>query len=120
MNTLLDPALLATRLRSLPMGDWMGRISKVVGLVVESTGPDCSVGEQMLIHSTDAAGNLEVAGKFGVNSAASQAAYASGGAAPAGGTGTAAGGWDTAAHRDAAITLLNNIRTALVNAGIMS
>lgn len=35
------------------------------------------------------------------------------GAAPAGGTGTAAGGWDTAAHRDAAITTLNNLRTRL-------
>lgn len=35
------------------------------------------------------------------------------GAAPAGGTGTAAGGWDTAAHRDAAIATLNNIRTRL-------
>jgi hypothetical protein len=40
--------------------------------------------------------------------------------AAAGGVGTAAGGWDTAAHRDSAITLLNNIRTALVNNGIMS
>ena len=56
MNTILDPADLATRLRGLPKGDWMGRVAKVVGLVVESTGPDCSVGEQMLIHSTDQTG----------------------------------------------------------------
>ena len=32
-------------------------------------------------------------------------------AAPAGGTGAAAGGWDTAAHRDTAIALLNNLKT---------
>ena len=31
--------------------------------------------------------------------------------APAGGTGTAAGAWDTALNRDAAITLINNLRT---------
>jgi flagellum-specific ATP synthase len=34
----------------------MGRVTKVVGLVVESSGPDCSVGEQMLIHGMDASG----------------------------------------------------------------
>lgn len=38
---------------------------------------------------------------------------------PAGGTGAAAGGWDTAGHRDAAILLINAMRTALVNAGLM-
>ena len=47
-------------------------------------------------------------------------AVASGGAAPAGGVGTAAGGWDTAGHRDSAITLLNTIRTALIARGILS
>lgn len=57
---------------------------------------------------------------FGSNGATPQTSYPSGGAAPAGGAGTAAGGWDTAAHRDAAITLLNNIRSALVANGIMS
>ena len=41
-----------------------------------------------------------------------------GSAAPAGGTGTAAGGYDTAAHRDALITLVNNMRTALINFGL--
>ena len=34
----------------LPPGDWMGRVTKVVGLVVESRGPEASVGEQMIIH----------------------------------------------------------------------
>lgn len=53
---LLEPAALAARLRGLPKGDWLGRVTKVVGLVVESTGPDCSVGEQMLIHGTDSSG----------------------------------------------------------------
>jgi hypothetical protein len=38
---------------------------------------------------------------------------------PAGGTGAAAGGWDTAAHRDAAIATINEIRTTLVNLGLM-
>jgi hypothetical protein len=41
-------------------------------------------------------------------------------AAPAGGTGTAAGGWDTAAHRDTAITLINQMRTILRNLGLMA
>jgi hypothetical protein len=63
---------------------------------------------------------LAMTGGLGVNGKAAQSAYASGGAAPSGGTGTSAGGWDTAAHRDAAITLLNNIRSALVANGIMS
>ena len=54
--SVLDLSSVAAHLRGLPKGDWMGRVTKVVGLVVESTGPDCSVGEQMLIHSTDASG----------------------------------------------------------------
>lgn len=40
-------------------------------------------------------------------------------AAPAGGVGTVAGGYDTAVNRDAAITLLNTIRTALIGVGIL-
>lgn len=40
-------------------------------------------------------------------------------ACPAGGTGAAAGGWDTAGNRDSAITLINAMRTALINAGLM-
>jgi hypothetical protein len=66
------------------------------------------------------AGDVRFGGKFGANGATPQAAAASGGAAPAGGTGATAGAYDTAAHRDALITLVNNIRTALVNNGIMS
>jgi hypothetical protein len=65
-------------------------------------------------------GTLGATGAFGANNATPQTAYASGGAAPAGGTGAAAGGWDTAGHRDSAIALLNNIRAALVNNGILS
>ena len=57
---------------------------------------------------------------FGCNGKSAQVAYVSGGAAPAGGIGTAAGGYDTAVNRDAAITLLNNIRLALIANGIMS
>lgn len=47
-------------------------------------------------------------------------------APPAGGTGATAGAYDTAAHRDALIdsvtklvTDVTNIRTALINAGIL-
>lgn len=40
-------------------------------------------------------------------------------AAPDGGVGTAAGGYDTEVNRDAAITLLNTIRTALIGVGIL-
>ncbi len=68
----------------------------------------------------DQAQGMTVVGAFGCNTKAAQAAFASGGAAPAGGTGATAGAYDTAAHRDALITLVNNIRTALVNNGIMS
>lgn len=68
----------------------------------------------------DSAGGLQASGGFGCNTKTAQTAYASGGAAPAGGTGATAGAYDTAAHRDALITLVNNIRTALVNNGIMS
>jgi len=40
-------------------------------------------------------------------------------ACPAGGTGATAGGWDTADHRDEAIALLNAMRTALINLGLI-
>lgn len=70
--------------------------------------------------STVLTGSLVASGGFGVNGATAQTAFASGGAAPAGGTGATAGAYDTSAHRDALITLVNNMRTALVNAGLMS
>lgn len=41
-----------------------------------------------------------------------------GAAAPAGGTGATAGAYDTAANRDSMITLVNNMRTALINLGL--
>lgn len=47
-------------------------------------------------------------------------ATASGGAAPAGGVGATAGAYDTAPHRDALITLVNNMRIALIANGIMT
>jgi len=65
----------------------------------------------------ESSGTAPMVGFFGATAVAQQSV---GSAAPAGGTGTAAGGWDTAAHRDAAITLLNNIRTALQNLGLSS
>lgn len=39
--------------------------------------------------------------------------------APAGGTGTSSGGWDTSDNRDIAITLINEMRLAMIAAGIM-
>ncbi len=46
----MDLTALGQQVRKLPPGDIMGRVSKVVGLIVESRGPEGSVGEQMLIH----------------------------------------------------------------------
>ena len=48
-----------------------------------------------------------------------QRASADQAAAPAGGTGATAGAYDTAAHRDALIALVNEMRTTLVNLGLM-
>lgn len=70
--------------------------------------------EGLRIEATGAAVTIGFLGSAAV------ARQASGGAAPAGGTGTAAGGWDTAAHRDSAITTLNNLRTGLINLGLFS
>jgi hypothetical protein len=61
---------------------------------------------------------VHVAGGFGCNAAAPQAAYASGGAL----AGTADATWSAneVTMLNAVKTLINNIRTALVNNGIMS
>lgn len=48
-----------------------------------------------------------------------QRANANQAAAPAGGTGATAGAFDTAAHRDTLINLVNEMRTVLVNKGLM-
>ncbi len=47
----MDLDLLRAEVLRLPVGKWMGRVSKVVGLVVESNGPEGSLGEQMFIHT---------------------------------------------------------------------
>jgi FliI/YscN family ATPase len=44
---------LTRQVRGLPPGMLLGRVSKVVGLIVESHGPEGSVGEQMIIHLGD-------------------------------------------------------------------
>ena len=49
----MDLAGLTQQVRALPPGMALGRVSKVVGLIVESRGPDGSVGEQMIIHLGD-------------------------------------------------------------------
>jgi len=63
-------------------------------------------------------GTLKVAGAFSCNNATPRTSAVIGAAAPAGGVGATEGAYDTAAHRDALITLVNNIRTALINNGI--
>jgi hypothetical protein len=55
---------------------------------------------------------------YGVTPVA-QRASADQAAAPAGGTGATAGAYDTAAHRNSMIALVNEMRTVLVNAGLM-
>ena len=50
---MTDFAALARQVRALPSGTMLGRVSKVVGLIVESRGPEGSVGEQMAIHLGD-------------------------------------------------------------------
>lgn len=49
----MDFGSLRQQVQKLPPGDWLGRVSKVVGLIVESRGPEASLGEQMLIHMED-------------------------------------------------------------------
>jgi len=61
----MDLAGLGQQIRKLPQGDVMGRVSKVVGLIVESRGPEGSVGEQMLIHLAN--GNRITAEVVGFN-----------------------------------------------------
>lgn len=62
---------------------------------------------------------LYLAGAFGCNGKAAQSAVTAD-ATVAGGVGTAAGGFDTAAHRDSFITLVNQIRSTLIANGIMA
>lgn len=91
-------------------------------LTIEVGGPilrfrDTGAGVMASLTQT---GAFKVLAGFGCNGANAQTAAASGGAAPTGGTGATAGAYDTAAHRDALITLVNNIRAALVANGIMT
>ena len=50
---MMDLSALTRTVRKLPRGKALGRITKVVGLIVESRGPEGSVGEQMKIHLGD-------------------------------------------------------------------
>lgn len=66
-------------------------------------------------------GTMAISGAFGCNGAAAQTAYASGGAVSStAATNAAPYGYTTAAQADGIVTLLNNIRAALVANGIMS
>jgi len=46
----MDLETLKQQTLKLPPGEVLGRVSKVIGLIVESRGPEASLGEQMLIH----------------------------------------------------------------------
>jgi hypothetical protein len=63
-------------------------------------------------------GATRLYGAFACNGATPRTSYSVGAAASAGGTGALAGAYDTAAHRDALIALVNKLRTALINNGI--
>lgn len=79
-------------------------------------GPEVLQGDLLL-----STGGATIAGPFGCNAKRAQAAYDSGGAVSAtGATNRTPYGFTTAAQADAIVTLLNKIRTALVNNGIMS
>lgn len=49
----MDLALLRQQIRNLPAGLRLGRVTKVVGLIVESRGPEGAIGEQMLVRTDD-------------------------------------------------------------------
>lgn len=81
-------------------------------------GGDATAGASIL---SGTATGVTVAGAFGCNTKAAQTAFASGGAVAAtGATNAAPFGYTTAAQADAIVTLVNNIRSALVANGIMS
>lgn len=65
-------------------------------------------------------GTVAASSGLGSNGMPPQGSYASGAPAPASGAGALAGAFDTAAHRDAVITLLNNIQAALIANGILT
>jgi len=46
----MELGTLRQQVAKLPLGEMLGRVSKVVGLIVESRGPEAALGEQMLIH----------------------------------------------------------------------
>ena len=50
---MIDLGALTQAVRRLPPGEALGRVTKVVGLIVESRGPEGSVGEEMKIHLGD-------------------------------------------------------------------
>ena len=59
---MTDLVRIAQGIKALPAGDLLGRVSKVVGLLVESRGPEASVGEQVLIRMADRTITAEVVG----------------------------------------------------------
>jgi hypothetical protein len=94
--------------------------NNTAGILIDSTAnaPLYLATNNTIRMTIAAGGGVTIAGAFGCNGTVAQTAYVVGGAAAAGGTGATGGAYDTAAHRDALITLVNNIRTALINNGI--
>jgi hypothetical protein len=96
-----------------------GTIPTAYGVYVDQAGVTATTKYDYYGTGTSRFNALVVAAGFGCNGAAAQTAYTSGGAVVANPT-SAGYGFLTAAEMTAFKTLLNNIRTALVNNGIMS
>jgi hypothetical protein len=93
-----------------------GLVTAAADVPISGSDGDFAVGRSLSV-SLDAS----VVGKFGCNAATAQGPYVSGGAvAGTGSTNVAPYGFTTAAQADGIVTLLNNIRAALVAVGIMS
>jgi len=107
---------------------WTNGTDTGVGPYMQSDGSYWRVitggSERLKITSVGAGtvtGTMAISGAFGCNGAAAQTAYASGGAVSStASTNTTPYGYTTAAQADGIVTLLNNIRAALVANGIMS
>jgi hypothetical protein len=87
-------------------------INETVSSTKEYVGNDSPDG---MVIGRDAADKVSFHGAAVV----AQRAHANQQAAPAGGTGAAAGGYDTAGNRDIMINLVNEMRTVLIEKGLM-
>jgi hypothetical protein len=114
--TAVNPIPISLTLAQIPA---LGTIATQNSNAVALTGG--SITGTTFSGSSVSATTLTASGAFGVNSASAQTPYASGGAvAGTAATNVAPYGYTTAAQANGIVTLLNNIRAALVANGIMS